>query len=253
MKIKCDYCDKEIDDSLEKCPNCGAPNKNYKRVGNRVPTTIEELKQWYADHNLPSSNVTRFFIGEDYKEPKAFGIYKDDKTGNFVVYKNKDTGVRKIRYEGKDEKYAVNELYLRLKEEIFNQKSRNHSRGRKMSKVDKIVTFLSIGFLAVMVIISLLAPDRGYYNINNKEYYYVHGNWFVYTNNDWEKTRKPNYSGDLDTYFDGEDYSSSSDYTDIKDSSVYEDEWDSSDWDSDSSWDSGDSWDSGGTDWGSDW
>ena len=248
MKIKCEYCDNYIDESDEKCPNCGAPNKDFKRAAIGVPTTIEELKQWYKDHNLPSSNVTRFFIGEDYKEPKAFGIYKEDSTGKFIVYKNKDTGERKIRYEGKDEKYAVNELYLKLKEEIFNQKNRNHGRSRGMSKVDKIVTAVSIGFLAVMVVVSLLAPNRGYYNINNKEYYYVHGNWYVYTDDDWERTSKPDYSGDIDDYYDGEDYESSDNYTDIKDSSVYDD-----DWDSDSSWDSSDSWDSGGTDWSSDW
>ena len=248
MKIKCEYCDNYIDESDEKCPNCGAPNKDFKRAAIGVPTTIEELKQWYKDHNLPSSNVTRFFIGEDYKEPKAFGIYKDESTGKFIVYKNKDTGERKIRYEGKDEKYAVNELYLKLKEEIFNQKSRNHGRSRGMSKVDKIVTAVSIGFLAVMLVISFFAPDRGYYNINNKEYYYVHGNWYVYTDNDWERTSKPDYSGSLDDYYDGYDYESSDNYTDIKDSSIYDD-----DWDSDSSWDSGDSWDSGGTDWSSDW
>ena len=118
MRIKCEYCDNFMDDSETKCPSCGAPNKNAKRTGVGVPTTIEELKQWYEEHHLPPYETTRFFIGINYEKPKAFGIYKDDKTGNFVVYKNKDTGDRAIRYEGTDEKYAVNELYLKLKEEI---------------------------------------------------------------------------------------------------------------------------------------
>ena len=82
--------------------------------------TIEELKQWYVDHNLPDENITRFFIGKNYTEKRAFGIYKDEQTGNVVVYKNKDDGTRAIRYEGKDEAYGVNELYIRLKEEIIN-------------------------------------------------------------------------------------------------------------------------------------
>ena len=38
------------------------------------PKTIEELKQWYIDRNLPAERVTRFFIGKDYKGSKAFGI-----------------------------------------------------------------------------------------------------------------------------------------------------------------------------------
>ena len=123
MKVKCEYCNGYIDESEEKCPTCGAPNKNFKRVANHTPTTIQELAQWYEDHDLPPYEVTRFFIGINNTEAKAFGIYKDESTGKFVVYKNKDTGERKIRYEGKDEKYAVNELYMKLKEEILNQKN----------------------------------------------------------------------------------------------------------------------------------
>ncbi|MBR5369991.1 MAG: hypothetical protein IK137_01660, partial [Bacilli bacterium] len=78
MKIKCEYCNNYIDDSEEKCPSCGSPNRYYNRVANQVPTTIEELEKWYKDHNLPPYETTRFFIGIDYKDPKAFGIYKDE-------------------------------------------------------------------------------------------------------------------------------------------------------------------------------
>ena len=66
MKIKCTYCRAEINDYDEKCPNCGGQNHNLKRVGNEVPQTIEELKQWYQDMNLPPEEVTRFFIGKLY-------------------------------------------------------------------------------------------------------------------------------------------------------------------------------------------
>ncbi len=75
--------------------------------------TIEDLCGWYNAHNLPPYETTRFFIGVDYKKPRAFGIYRD---GNeFVVYKNKDNGERAVRYKGPDEAYAVNEIYLKLK------------------------------------------------------------------------------------------------------------------------------------------
>ena len=254
MKIKCEYCNNYIDESEEKCPSCGAPNKDFKRNAIGVPTTIEELKQWYEEHNLPPYETTRFFIGINYEQPRAFGIYKDDNTGKFIVYKNKDTGERKVRYEGKDEKYAVNELYLKLKDEILNQKSLNNSKNRKSSLSNQLRFFGIFAFFGlIFAIISVLGPDRGYYNINNREYYYVNGNWYVYTDNNWKPTSKPSYSGSIGDYYDGYDYESSSDYTDIKESSVYDDDWDSSDWDSDSSWDSSDSWDSGGSDWSSDW
>ena len=125
MKVKCEYCGSYISDTEEKCPNCGAVNEHLQRKAIGTPTTIAELKQWYKEHNLPIQDITRFFIGVDYKEPKAFGIYQDKSTGNFIVYKNKSDGTRNIRYEGKDEAYAVNEIYIKLKEEIIKQKRNN--------------------------------------------------------------------------------------------------------------------------------
>lgn len=127
-EVKCDYCGNIISDADETCPNCGAPNASYARFTTKKqrPTTIAELESWYKAMNLPPYETTRFFIGIDYKAPKAFGIYKDG--DDFVVYKNKASGERAIRYRGKDEDYAVNELYLKLKEEILNQKNLNKAR-----------------------------------------------------------------------------------------------------------------------------
>ena len=130
MQKRCDYCDNFYSDTLDCCPCCGAPNENVVRVIHDRPQTIEEFKQWYIDHNLPPEEITRYFIGKNIKEPKAFGIYKDPYTGNFVVYKNKADGMRAIRYDGKDESYAVNELYQRLLSEIANQKQRIRMRRR---------------------------------------------------------------------------------------------------------------------------
>lgn len=128
MKKVCDYCSSQYDDTLEKCPNCGAPNNNVRKASG-VPTTIEELKKWYSYHHLPPEKITRFFIGKNIEEPKAFGIYKDD-SGDFVVYKNKANGSRVIRYKGSDESYAVNEIYQKLKDEIARQKGNKRSSSR---------------------------------------------------------------------------------------------------------------------------
>ena len=75
---------------------------------------------WYNATDLNkdiicTEDVTRFFIGKDIKEPRAFGIYENS-NGEFVVYKNKEDGSRAIRYTGTDEAYAVNELYYRLED-----------------------------------------------------------------------------------------------------------------------------------------
>ena len=121
MQIKCDFCGAMIDETSERCPNCGAPLSGANRTASEQPKTIEELKAWYTAHHLPPEEITRFFIGKNITEPKAFGIYRDG-NGDFVVYKNKSTGERAIRYKGADEQYAVNELLQRLKAEIVDQK-----------------------------------------------------------------------------------------------------------------------------------
>ena len=125
MEIKCEYCGSIIKETDEKCPYCGATNQAVKRTADHTPKTIEELQQWYQARNLPPYEVTRFFIGINYTQPKAFGIYREGQ--NVIVYKNKANGERAIRYQGTDEAYAVNELYLKLKEEILNQKEHNQA------------------------------------------------------------------------------------------------------------------------------
>ena len=70
MKVKCDYCGSFIEDTDETCPNCGAVNSHLMRSADGVPKTIEELKAFAKAKNLPLEEM-RFFIGIDYKEPKA--------------------------------------------------------------------------------------------------------------------------------------------------------------------------------------
>lgn len=177
MKKVCDYCGSGYDDGLDSCPHCGAPN-NFIRRGTGVPRTIEELKQWYKDANLPPEETTRFFIGRNYTEKRAFGIYKDESTGDFIVYKNKDNGQRAIRYQGKDEAYAVNELYLRLKEEITNQKAHQGMRfggspsgGKAKKVVQSGASFAVKIFLLIYISAFLIAIPFG---INPD------GNWGIF-------------------------------------------------------------------------
>ena len=70
-----------------------------------------------------TSKYTRFFIGKNYTGARAFGIFKD--ANNLVtVYKNKNDGSRVIHYQGGDEDYAVNEIYLKLKDKIASHMRR---------------------------------------------------------------------------------------------------------------------------------
>ena len=144
MEIKCEYCGSIIKETDEKCPYCGATNQAVKRTADHTPKTIEELQQWYQARNLPPYEVTRFFVGINYTQPKAFGIYREGQ--NVIVYKNKANGERAIRYQGTDEAYAVNELYLKLKEEILNQKEHNRA-----GNVRSILPFL-LWFLCTLCV-----------------------------------------------------------------------------------------------------
>ncbi|MBR6315473.1 MAG: zinc ribbon domain-containing protein [Lachnospiraceae bacterium] len=257
MKIKCDYCDSMIEETEKSCPHCGAPLSGVNRMAGEQPKTIDQLKEWYVEHNLPPEEVTRFFIGKNIKEPKAFGIYQDGH--DFVVYKNKADGSRAVRYKGSDEAYAVNELYQRLKAEIADQKSRNGGSGsKKKDNSGLIIAGATIGlilFIGILVAIFDKSPSSGYYRYNGTDYYYQGSNWYYYDTyyDDWYETdSSDNISQYIDSSNDDEYMVSDHQGKSFEDSSWY-DSGDDRSWDNDNSWDSGDTWDSGGTDWGSDW
>ena len=214
MKVKCDYCGNTYEDTQPKCPYCAGPNSSHQNTGN--PKTIEELKEWYKARNLPAPEVTRFFIGEDYKKPKAFGIYKDY-NGDFVVYKNKADGTRAVRYQGKDEEYAVNELLQTLKDEIVHQKNLNamnragassgghgaprpggygtimsreeKARHREETKALRVMGIMWIITLALIVGAAMFyGRHTGYYQYNDTVYYNNSGDWYTYDTY-WHRVR----------------------------------------------------------------
>lgn len=214
-----------------------------------TPRTIEELRAWYVAHNLPPEDVTRFFIGRDVREPRAFGVYRDG--DSFVVYKNKDDGSRAVRYHGPDEAYAVNELYLRLRQEIANQKGLNGEKRPVDKKKERrgMIVALAIFLAAVLALLYLdsFDPDDGYYNYGDRWYYYGGSSWYVYAD-DWiPYDAEEELEDNCDDYYMGDSYSDAYDVPDFSLTEYY------STTDSDSSWDSSDSWDSGSTDWSSDW
>lgn len=79
--------------------------------------SIEELLQKCAEKNIPLERM-RFFIGEDRREVKCFGVFQDENTGNWIVYKNKSDGRRAIRYNGPDEAEAAQIIWDKIGEEI---------------------------------------------------------------------------------------------------------------------------------------
>lgn len=268
MRSKCEYCGNYMESTDQNCPNCGAVNPNHQRSANGVPRTIDELKAFCKARDLPLEKM-RFFIGEDYREPRAFGIYQDD-DGNFVVYKNKADGSRAIRYQGTDEAYAVNELYQKMRSEVQNQKSHAAAKGKAAALKQKhngricMIIFLAvvIAFVALYLYADETVPDKGYYGYDSGYYYFDSQNWYGYDDAlgawgyvDMEESPLDEHYRD---YLIGSSYDADAEYSDFADSeygqesSQSDSDWDDSDWDDDD-WSSVDDWDSSYTDWDSDW
>ena len=118
---KCRFCGGAVRSDERNCPQCGGANENYVADTPRtvfLPKTMDELKEYCSERGMPLLRM-RFFIDENYQQPRAFGIYRDG--NDFVVYKNKSDGSRSVRYRGPDEAHAVNELFLKLLEECHNR------------------------------------------------------------------------------------------------------------------------------------
>ena len=276
MSRICEYCGRSIPQGEDTCPHCGAPVLPSAGSGSAgVPQTIEELKAFAARHNLPLADM-RFFLGENYPDPRAFGIYEDE-YGQFIVYKNKADGTRAIRYQGPDEAHAVHEIYLKMKEEIRNQRrmksqaaAPRSSSGSARSGLQKELNLLKAFFTLVIIVVLVLnlkscidrSPKQGYYHYGNDYYYSQGSDWYVYDSGSYgwiPTTVDDDLSDHSDQYYESPYYSSDYGTGSFADSPYYDYDYDDDDddwdWDDDSDWDwdSDDSWDSGSTDWDSDW
>ena len=256
----CAYCGTALGPGDEICPSCGAPNPHHVpggEAGTRKPRTIEELRAFCESKGMPLEKM-RFFIGINELSPRAFGIYREG--DRFIVYKNKSDGSRAVRYDGPDEAYAVNELYLKLLEEHRLRQNGGGSGGTRSSGARRrpsrnstviIIAVIVLYFLVQLVVGKLSHRKDGYYRTGDDLYYRYGSSWYMDSGyDDWVETDSFPMD-DYGSYYAGDDYDDSWGGSDFTESSTWESLKDS---DSDSDWDTDyDSWDSGDTDWDSDW
>ncbi len=264
---KCPYCSGTVSSDEKNCPHCGAANEHYVVDTPRqifLPKTIDEMKEYCAERGMPLLRM-RFFVGEDFKEPRAFGIYKDG--DRFVVYKNKADGTRAIRYQGPDEAYAVNELFQKLLVECHNRgiypdgkpaTNRTVTRtAKKGSWPGIIICLLMVAvFIALGVHLNQWSKEKhkndGYYRFDDSaSTWYLYGGSWYYSNDGYTNwySGNPGVGDNYTDYQIGTEYDSDWGVMDFRDS----EKWDSIQSDNSSSSSDYDSWDSGGTDWSSDW
>lgn len=235
-----------------------APRETAPKTIMAHPDSIEALKDYCAAKGMPLEKM-RFFIDQDYRQPRAFGIYRDG--DSVVVYKNKADGSRAVRYQGPDEAYAVNELFQKLLSECHArgiypdgkpQLTDAQRRAQQRAKRIAIITIVVAVVIAAVITFTMIRQHRsdGYYRYGNDDaYYYRYGDdWYYGGAYDWVEVEDFPYDN-YDDYYLGGDYDSGWAVDDFKDSSA----WDSIHTSSSSSSNDYDSWDSGGTDWSSDW
>lgn len=242
--------------------------------------SMADLEAIFAERGI-SQEQTRFFINRNMSEPKCFGIYYDEATGNYVVYKNKADGSRFVRYEGPSETEACSIFFDKLNEETFNRKAAPEltPEQKKKQKRTTIIVIVVIVLLCIICCVGVKVSNdrsiahrtaRGYYSYGDDLYYYLpdYGYYYYdyadYNYNgiyDWELVDDSYFYGlpYYDSFAYDEYYDSSYGYYDFYDTYYYSDYQESN---SSSSYDSDtdygydydyDSWDSGDTDWGSDW
>lgn len=233
-----------------------------------VPSTIEELRAYCQRHNLPLADM-RVFLGEDYRGAKAFGIYRDQGTGNIIVYKNKADGTRAVRYEGPDEAFGVRELYEKIKERVALQKRHLPPQGRESpgrarrgpASVVRVQVLL-YGIVLILVLVTALVawfsptgPSRGYYAYEDRFYYYDRPCWYEWDMDDeaWSPAQADDWLVEnADDYYQSRSWRAGYEAGDFTDSPWYSEEtWEDDDGDYD--WDDGDSWNDSYDDWDSDW
>lgn len=248
-------------DTGEQTPaNAAVAGSSGWQPGTR-PRTIEQLQDFCAYNEMPLERM-RFFVGEDYKEARAFGICREG--GRFVVYKNRSDGSRVVRYDGPDEAYAVGELYDKLLDECHRRdiwpdgkpadlEKRRKSEKRRLIAIAVVAVLLmgTLGFIFNRIGAKMHAND-GYYRFGGPGIYYCYGDdWYYSDDSDWVQVDDGPYNDydDRTDYYIGDTYDGSWGHSDFQQSQAWaqiqeESRTSSSDY---SGWDSND------TNWDTDW
>jgi hypothetical protein len=230
--------------------------------------TIEQIREFAEKHNMDRMRLEHmgFYIGYNSYTPKSYGIYQEEATGEFVVYKNKADGSHVEHYRGYDEAYAVSCIMDKLNDAISYNKRNNNSKGtiKKGVRATTINIFITSIIIVVGIALTMmyLSKDRftnGYYLDDDGYVYYMLQDtmyefdemedvWYAignYSIDDYEYYGSSYYFDDPE-----DDFSNTYYYNDyIESQNDYDD--DSYDYDYDDDWDS--DWDSGWDDWDSDW
>ena len=207
----------DLAEAAEHCPLCGAPVAVEEEPEPEVPAqqpeqtprTVAELLA-LCDSFETDPAAHRFYIGKDEKDATGYGLFVDE-FGDYVFYHNHRSHQRSIRYKGRDEAYAVGELYSRMKEaHLFyrpvarqeesgkrhhhshsGQSSRQRKRIRRRRWAVAIAAVVACLVAAVVLRWQALQPKDGYYHYQDRYYYLQQRQWYAYDSvmETWSKTQ----------------------------------------------------------------
>ncbi|MBO4885581.1 MAG: hypothetical protein J5602_09740 [Clostridia bacterium] len=228
--------------------------------------SVQELLERAAERGMPLEKM-RFFINQDRHEPRCFGIYQDEYTGHWVVYKNKSDGSRAVRYSGPDEAYAAQQIWDKINSEVRLrvEKAAQATRAteayrraeRRTTTRHKVIVLVIAALIACGIYAESKQPRRGYYVYDDDILYYQNNYWYFYDElyDSWSYYDEP----EGDDWYEDAWYGSTYPFEDSGDSFYYSGYYEepknyasNSDNDYDYDYDY-DSWDSYDTDWDSDW
>lgn len=223
----CAFCGNKLKEKELYCPKCGTFDQSLTDEENRFsvidPVTLDELEVYCREHLIPHQQIG-FFVNEDILEPFANGIYADE--GHFIVYENLPNGFRNIGYEGPDEEAAVKLFFSHMMDECHERgihPERYTGKGdptmlnnaaagaidhapnpRYKSMIKLILIALAAAILILIVYLTILHDNDGYYSESGALYYKKGSAWYYYAGESWER-----YDADFDTFspdFWGESY-----------------------------------------------
>lgn len=128
--------------------------------------SIENLNEIDKNYNIELKNKWKFIIGNKNAYPNYYGIYKDEASGNYIVYYNEQNGITQKIYIGSSERKACNVIWNLFLEKVYKSEdslklqiskkfiNKNHPNNIKFYlKILLISVLCIVGFLIVVKLI----------------------------------------------------------------------------------------------------
>ena len=81
--------------------------------------SIGNLNEIDKNYNIELKNKWKFIIGNKNAYPNYYGIYKDEASGNYIVYHNEQNGITQKIYIGSSERKACNVIWNLFLEKVY--------------------------------------------------------------------------------------------------------------------------------------